>query len=81
MHHTLVQYSTCVYTPGRQAVCCVVIYRIEDACPDVVASYDCVCELDKMGGCINIIGPNRLVVRTTRCGRVDPGSNPGSDIL
>ena len=28
-----------------------------------------------------IIGPNRLVVRTTRCGRVDPGSNPGSDIV
>ena len=28
-----------------------------------------------------IIGPNRLVVRTTRCGRVDPGSNPGSDIF
>ncbi len=25
--------------------------------------------------------PNRLVVRTTRCGRVNPGSNPGSDIV
>ena len=34
-----------------------------------------------MSGGIMIIGPNRLVVRTTRCGRVDPGSNPGSDII
>ena len=32
-------------------------------------------------GSPQILGPNRLVVRTTRCGRVDPGSNPGSDIL
>ena len=26
-------------------------------------------------------GPNRLEVRTTRCGRVNPGSIPGSDIF
>ena len=25
------------------------------------------------------IGPDRLVVRTLRCGRSDPGSNPGLD--
>ena len=25
------------------------------------------------------VGPNRLEVRTTRCGRVNPGSIPGSD--
>ena len=25
------------------------------------------------------IGPNRLEVRTTRCGRVNPGPIPGSD--
>ena len=25
------------------------------------------------------LGPNRLEVRTTRCGRVNPGSIPGSD--
>ena len=28
---------------------------------------------------LEYLGPNRLVVRTTRCGRVNPGSNPGSD--
>ena len=27
------------------------------------------------------IGPDRLVVRTLRCGRNNPGSNPGLDIL
>ena len=26
------------------------------------------------------IGLNRLVVRTIRCGRIDPGSTPGLDI-
>ena len=26
------------------------------------------------------IGPDRLVVRTLRCGRNNPGSNPGLDI-
>ena len=29
--------------------------------------------------CLQTIGPNRLEVRTTRCGRVNPGSIPGSD--
>ena len=28
-----------------------------------------------------VTGLNRLVVRTTRCGRVNPGSNPGLDIF
>ena len=27
------------------------------------------------------LSPHRLVVRTSRCGRDNPGSNPGSDIL
>ena len=38
----------------------------------------CMCELSIIGANIKSVGPNRLVVRTTRCGRVDPGSNPGS---
>ena len=37
-------------------------------------------ELDIMCVSDGTFGPNRLVVRTTRCGRVDPGSNPGSDM-
>ena len=31
--------------------------------------------------CFGIQGPHRLVVRTSRCGRDNPGSTPGGDIF
>ena len=47
-------------------------HQIQD-CPSVFLQQNILC--------MSASGPHRLVVRTSRCGRDNPGSTPGEDIF